>query len=90
MADESGEMSESLYELMQADIKKLEHVLTMILEDKKEDHEKSYIWMCTIGKYEAKQIALYHYNLSRKHVIGEDVYIATDMKRITSLKRQHC
>lgn len=78
-----GEMLEPLYELMQSDIKKLEHVhmdetTTTVLEDKKEEgREKSYMWMCTSGKYEAKQMALYYYNQSREHdcakkIIGED------------------
>jgi len=79
---QSGEKLKPIFEVMKDDFKKLEVIhmdetpLTVLEDQKVENRQKSYMWVGISGKWEDKQMALYHYSPSRSYdtipeMIGE-------------------
>ena len=79
---------ERVYQKMKEDLNELKIVNadeTTLKVIEEHDREKSYMWLVMSGKYEEKQMAIYHYNHSREYstlgdIIGPDKtrYIHSD------------
>lgn len=78
---------EKIYNKMKEDIDQLsiihmDETTLKVIEEKKK--QKNYIWMAVSGKWEKKQIAIYHYNKDRTHETVGEILTANSNRYIHS------